>query len=80
MVQKEPPDRTLTGTGVHGEYYSGEEKVILRGSNARLVDTLKGTSEAPELIYFINDDRLLGSGAPNNPVKSRVKRTPKPPK
>ena len=37
-----PPakDRTRTGTGDHAEYYTADQKVILRGSWVRMVEKL----------------------------------------
>jgi lipopolysaccharide export system protein LptA len=64
--------RTRNGTGNHGEYYAADKKVILRGSNAKLVDSAGNTSEGHELTYYPDDDRLLVNGAPNDPVKTRI--------
>jgi lipopolysaccharide export system protein LptA len=65
-------DRKRTGTGNHAEYYTADQKVILRGPNAKLVDTRDGNTEGTELTYFANDDRLLVNGAPREPGKSRI--------
>jgi lipopolysaccharide export system protein LptA len=70
--------RTRTGTAAHSEYYTDDQKVILRGGAPKLVDSVKGSIQAPEqLTYFANDDRLLGEGAPNQPVQSRIHRSSK---
>ncbi|MGA3095427.1 MAG: LPS export ABC transporter periplasmic protein LptC [Bryobacteraceae bacterium] len=69
--------RTRTGTGGHAEYYTANQKVVMhaeKGGKAKLVDTVSGTSEGLELTYFANDDRLLGSGAPTEPVNTRIVR------
>ncbi len=63
---------TRTGTGNHSEYYAIEKKVILRGSNAKLVDSGGNASEGAELTYYPDDDRLLVNGAPKSPVKTRL--------
>jgi lipopolysaccharide export system protein LptA len=68
------PGRTRTGSGEHAEYYAADQKVILRGSRARMADSVSGVSEGRELTYFANDDRLLGSGATEDPVKTRINR------
>jgi lipopolysaccharide export system protein LptA len=68
------PDRTRTGTGEHAEYYTGGQKVFLRGGRPKLVDSLKGSMQGDELTYFANDGRLLGSGSPQQPVNSRIRR------
>ena len=68
---------TRTGTGGHAEYYTTDQKVVMdaeKGGRAKLVDSVSGTSEGLELTYFANDDRLLGSGAPTEPVNTRIVR------
>jgi lipopolysaccharide export system protein LptA len=79
-------DVTRKGTGEHAEFYTDEQKVILRatvrGTTARMVQTPKGpgkpsTSEGAELTYFVNDDRLLITGAPHEPANSRIIRSKK---
>jgi len=68
---------TRTGTGGHAEYYTASQKVVLhaeKGGKAKLVDSVSGTSEGLELTYFANDDRLLGSGTPTEPVNTRIVR------
>ena len=68
------PERTRTGTGEHAEYYIDVQKVVLRGGRPKLVDSKKGSMQADELTYFANDGRLLGSGSPEQPVNSRIRR------
>jgi lipopolysaccharide export system protein LptA len=68
------PDRTRTGTGEHAEYYTDVQKVLLRGGRPKLVDSLKGSMQGEELTYFANDGRLLGSGSPEQPINSRIRR------
>ena len=68
------PGRTRTGTGEHGEYYAADQKVVLRGSKAKMTDNISGVSEGRELTYYAKDDRLLGSGATDDPVKTRINR------
>ena len=67
-------DRTRTGTGEHGEYYPDDQKVVLRGGQPRMVDSLKGDTHGAELTYFANDDRLLVNGSAEQPAKSRLHR------
>ena len=43
---------TRTGMGSHSEYYATEKKAILRGSNAKLVDSGGNASEGLELTYY----------------------------
>jgi lipopolysaccharide export system protein LptA len=72
-------DRTRTGTGDHAEYYTADQKVILRGSWVRMVEKLfdrpqPSTTEGKEATYFANDDRLLMTGEPEKPGNSRINR------
>jgi len=64
--------KTRTGDGTHSEYYAGEKRVVLRGSDAKFVDSGGNTSQGQELTYYIDDDRLLVNGAPKDPVKTRI--------
>jgi lipopolysaccharide export system protein LptA len=67
-------ERTRTGFADHGEYYPGEQKVVLRGGQPRLLDSLKGATSGAELTYFANDDRVVASGSGDQPAKSRIQR------
>ena len=66
--------KTKTGTSEHAEYYADDGKVILKGGRPSLVDSKDGKVEGDELTWWANDDRLLVNGAPNNPVKSIVRK------
>jgi lipopolysaccharide export system protein LptA len=65
-----------TGSGDHGEYYEAEQKVVLDGKPAHMVDG-DNTSDGLELTYWTNDARLLVNGTPKEPVKTRITRDPK---
>ncbi len=72
-------DRTRTGTGDHAEYYTADQKVILRGPWVRMVEKLFNSAqpnitEGKEAIYFANNDRLLVTGEPDKPGNSRINR------
>jgi len=60
--------RTRTGTGEHGEYYTGEQKVILNGGDSLLVDSVKGQTRGKQLTWWSNNDRLLVNGMENRPA------------
>jgi len=68
------PIRKRTGTGIHAEYYTADERVILRGNDARLVDSVKGTSDGAELTYFTDEDKLVVTAAPKKQVKTKLRR------
>jgi lipopolysaccharide export system protein LptA len=72
-------DRTRTGTGEHAEYYTDDQKVILRGPWVKMVEKKfsqpKPTvTEGTELTYYANDDRLLVTGAPDKPGNTLINR------
>ncbi len=67
-------DRTRTGTGDYAEYLVAEEKILLRGALARLVDSARGTTEGQQLIYFAGNDRLLVEGGKSRPAVTRLRR------
>ncbi len=75
---------TRTGTGEHSEYYTTDQKVIIRSTKpklSKLVDSVNGApranSQAPELTYYANDDRLQINGSPSQPVESQIHRKSK---
>lgn len=68
------PLRTRIGTGEHAEYYTDDEKVVLRGGDPQLNDSLRGNTRGGELTYYANDDRLLVSGSAAHPAISRIRR------
>jgi lipopolysaccharide export system protein LptA len=72
-------DRTRHATGEHAEYYTDEQKVILKGPWVKLVEQIferprPNTTEGIELTYFANDDRLLSNGAKDKPGNTRFTR------
>nr|MDQ2900331.1 hypothetical protein [Acidobacteriota bacterium] len=74
VIVQTAADRKRTGLGEHAEYYTADERIILRGGNPQLLDSKRGNTRGAELTYFANDDRLLVSGAPQKPVNSRLRR------
>ena len=67
-----------TGSAEHAEYYTGEQKVYLKGGAPKLVERkLSGkqdTTEGNELTYFANDDRLLVNGSPAKRGQTLIQR------
>ncbi|HTT63079.1 MAG TPA: hypothetical protein VMG35_14595, partial [Bryobacteraceae bacterium] len=68
------PARTRTGTANHAEYYTDEDKIILRGGEPTMNDSLRGNTRGAELTYYSNDDRLLVKGSTANPAVSRIRK------
>jgi len=63
-IVQNSPGRKRTGTAEHSEYYTEDQRVILRGGAPKMVDTLKGDTTGDELTYFADNDRLLVNGKP----------------
>jgi len=68
------PGHTRTGTAPHAEYYADDNKLILNGGKAQMVDSLKGTTRGQELVYFSDDDKLLVKGEKNALVVTHMKK------
>ncbi len=67
-------DRTRTGTSDHAEYYTDNERIVLRGGKPQMLDSKKGFVRGAELTYYVNDDRLLVSGSPQERATGRLRR------
>jgi len=67
-------DRTRTGTGDHAEYYTGDERIVLRGGQPQMVDSKRGYTRGVELTYYADDDRLLVTGGPKERAIGRLRR------
>ncbi len=55
-------DRTRTGTSRHCEYYTKDDKVVMNGGLAQMVDSVKGIVQGRQLTFFNQDDRLIAEG------------------
>jgi lipopolysaccharide export system protein LptA len=73
IIQTEP-GRTRRGTSQHAEYYVAEEKLILNGGLAQMVDSVKGATRGRQLIYYSRSDSLQVEGAPAQPASSTILR------
>jgi lipopolysaccharide export system protein LptA len=81
-IHSRSKDRTRDGSGEHSEYYTDEQKVILRGPLVKMVEQIFNvpkpkTSQGTELTWWANDDRLLVNGTPEKPVDTRILRQKK---
>jgi lipopolysaccharide export system protein LptA len=75
-------DADRHGTGDHAEFYTDEQKIVLRAPKAKMVMTPKNgakpsVSEGTELTYLVNDDSLTVIGAPDEPANNRIVRSKK---
>jgi len=76
-INEVTPQRKRVGTGMHSEYYTADDKIILRGNEAVLVDSVKGTSQGAELTYYKDEDKLVVSSAPQKQVKTKLRKSQK---
>jgi lipopolysaccharide export system protein LptA len=74
QIVQSGPIRTRVGTSDHAEYYTDEEKIILRGGDPQMNDSVRGNTKGAELTYFSNDDRLLVNGSAAQPAISHIHR------
>jgi lipopolysaccharide export system protein LptA len=66
--------RTRTGTSEHAEYYTDDDKIVLRGGEPTMNDSLRGNTRGAELTYYSNDDRLLVIGSDGKPAISHIRK------
>lgn len=74
QIVQSGPLRTKTGTSEHAEYYTDEDKIVLRGGDPTMNDNVRGNTRGTELIYFSDDDRLLVKGSDSKPAISHIRR------
>jgi lipopolysaccharide export system protein LptA len=68
------PIRTRTGTSEHAEYYTDEDKIVLRGGDPTMNDNVRGSTRGAELTYYSDDDRLLVKGSDGHPAISHIRK------
>jgi lipopolysaccharide export system protein LptA len=73
IVQK-GPIRTRTGSSDHAEYYTDENKIVLRGGDPTMNDNVRGNTRGLELTYYSDDDRLLVKGSDAKPAISHIRK------
>lgn len=66
--------RSRRGSSEHAEYYVAEERMVLNGGIAQMVDSVKGTTRGRQLTYFSRNDTLQVEGALTQPVVSKIRR------
>jgi lipopolysaccharide export system protein LptA len=69
-VHQVAADRTRDAWSEHAEYYVDQDKVILEGGDPRFVDSTKGTTHSPKLIWYSKQNKLEEEGSAETPVKS----------
>jgi len=74
QIVQSGPIRTRTGTSEHAEYYTDDDKIVLRGGEPTMNDSLRGNTRGAELTYYSNDDRLLVIGSDGKPAISHIRK------
>jgi lipopolysaccharide export system protein LptA len=61
-ILRKEPERTLTGTSEHAEYYTADERIFLSGGQPVLVDSLHGVTKGQQLTYYSqrSEERRVG--------------------
>jgi lipopolysaccharide export system protein LptA len=70
-------ENAYNGNSEHAEYYTTEQKVVLNGGSPKLIRTVGGRQPTVitqrELIYFVNDGKLTGTGAATDRIPPKKK-------
>jgi lipopolysaccharide export system protein LptA len=67
-------DHTRTGTSDHAEFFTSDNRVVLNGGIAEMVDSRRGVTRGNQLTYYSDDDRLFVEGEKKALVISRMKK------
>jgi lipopolysaccharide transport protein LptA len=62
--------------GRTAEYLPGESKVVIEGDPARIQDGRRGATEGRQLTYYLDDDRLLVQGGPEERARTLRRKRP----
>jgi lipopolysaccharide export system protein LptA len=70
-------ETSYNGNSEHMEYYTSEQKVVLNGGAPKMMRTVTGRPptvvQQRELIYFVNDGKLVGNGAASDRIPPKKK-------
>lgn len=65
------PGRTATGT--FARYTAADESVLLRGEPARINDVRNGSSQGAEVVFYLRENRVTGTGTSAKDPSGRVR-------
>ena len=65
-----------TAFGQRAEYLPGESQVIVEGDPAHIQDGDRGRTEGRQLTYYLDDDRLLVQGGPDERARTVRRKGP----
>ncbi|HNY41826.1 MAG TPA: hypothetical protein PKJ41_15605, partial [Bryobacteraceae bacterium] len=72
MVVEKGPKASKTGSSEHGEYYPGEERMVLTGGNPLVTDKRRGTTRSSIITWLLREDRLMMDNTGSGPAVSRI--------
>jgi lipopolysaccharide transport protein LptA/LPS export ABC transporter protein LptC len=65
------PNRKATGD--YAQYTLADERVVLRGRPATVSDAINGSSQGSELVVFLRENRIVGTGSSTQDPKGRIR-------
>ena len=65
------PNRVRRGSAERGEYFLGEEKMVLSGGNPALEDSQRGVTRGAVITWFARQDRLFVDNTGGGPAVTR---------
>jgi lipopolysaccharide export system protein LptA len=71
-VVEKGPKASKTGSSEHGEYYPGEERMVLTGGNPLITDKRRGTTRGAIITWLVREDRLIVDNTGSGPSFSRI--------
>jgi lipopolysaccharide export system protein LptA len=71
-VVERGPKAAKTGSSEHGEYYPGEERMVLTGGNPLVTDRKRGATRGNVITWLVSQDRLIVDNTGSGPAVSRI--------
>jgi lipopolysaccharide export system protein LptA len=67
------PERTVTGSSEHAEYYLDDEHMVLTKGNPVVEDSRRGISRGAVITWFAKQDSMTVDNSGAGPAVSRIK-------
>lgn len=74
QVVEKGPKASKTGSAEHGEYYPGEERMVLTSGNPLVTDKRRGATRGSVITWLVREDRLIVDNTGSGPAVSRIKK------
>jgi len=72
-VVERGPKAAKTGSSEHGEYYPGEERMVLSGGHPLVTDRNRGATRGNVITWLVSQDRLIVDNTESGPAVSRIR-------